>query len=167
MVKGIDQFKAHFTGFADRYVLIGGAACYLAMEEAGLEFRATKDLDIVLSVETLDAEFVGAFWDFVKKGGYKNQQKSTGKRLFYRFYEPEDEVFPWMLELFSRIPDALILQDDVHLTPIPVDEGVSSLSAILLDEAYYDFIHDSKKVTGGFPVVPPECLVPLKAKAWL
>jgi hypothetical protein len=29
MVKGIDQFKAHFADFADRYVLIGGAACYL------------------------------------------------------------------------------------------------------------------------------------------
>jgi len=47
MVNGIDQFKAHFAGFADRYVLIGGAACYLAMEAAGLEFRVTKDLDVV------------------------------------------------------------------------------------------------------------------------
>ena len=122
MVKGIDQFKIHFEGFGDRYVLIGGAACYLAMEEAGLDFRVTKDLDIVLCVEALDVEFVGAFWDFVKKGGYQNQQKSTGKKLFYRFYEPEDQTFPWMLELFSRIPDALTLQDDAHLTPIPVDE---------------------------------------------
>ena len=94
MVKGIDQFKKHFADFADRYVLIGGAACYLAMEEAGLEFRVTKDLDIVLCAEALDAEFVGAFWKFVKKGGYKNQQKSSGKKLFYRFYEPEDETFP-------------------------------------------------------------------------
>lgn len=68
MVKGIDQFKAYFAGFADRYFLIGGAACYLAMEEAGLEFRVTKDLDIVLCVEALDAEFVDAFWEFVKKG---------------------------------------------------------------------------------------------------
>jgi hypothetical protein len=167
MVKGIDQFKAHFADFADRYVLIGGAACYLAMEEAGLEFRVTKDLDIVLCVEALDAEFVGAFWEFIKKGGYKNQQKSGGKKLFYRFYEPEDETFPWMLELFSRIPDALTLKGKAHLTPIPVDEETSSLSAILLDEVYYDFIHDSKKESGGFTVVPPECLVPLKAKAWL
>ena len=167
MVKGIDQFKAHFAGFADRYILIGGAACYLVMEEAGLDFRATKDLDIVLSVEALDSEFVGAFWDFVKKGGYKNQQKSTGKKLLYRFYEPEDETFPWMLEIFSRVPDALVLQDDAHLTPIPVDEEASSLSAILLDEAYYGFIHDFKTESGGFTVVPPECLVPLKAKTWL
>jgi len=167
MVKGIDQFKAHFEGFADRYVLIGGAACYLAMEEAGLEFRVTKDLDIVLCIEVLDAEFVGAFWEFVKKGKYKNQQKSSSKKLFYRFYEPEDETFPWMLELFSRIPDALTLKDKAHLTPIPIDEEISSLSAILLDEAYYGFIHDSKKESDGFTVVLPESLIPLKAKAWL
>jgi len=167
MVAGIDQFKTHFADFADRYVLIGGAACYLAMEEAGLEFRVTKDLDIVLCVEALDAEFVGAFWEFIKKGGYKNQQKSGGKKLFYRFYEPEDETFPWMLELFSRIPDALTLKGKVHLTPIPVDAETSSLSAILLDDVYYGFIHDSKKDSGGFTVVPPVCLVPLKAKAWL
>jgi hypothetical protein len=50
MVKGIDQFKKHFADFADRYVLIGGAACYLAMEEAGLEFRVTKDLDTRLAL---------------------------------------------------------------------------------------------------------------------
>lgn len=77
MVKGIDQFKTHFAGFNDRYVLIGGAACYLAMEEAGLHFRVTKDLDIVLCVEALDVEFVSAFWDFVKKGGYQNRQRSV------------------------------------------------------------------------------------------
>jgi len=89
MVRGIDQFRAHFEGFNDRYVLIGGAACYLAMEEAGLDFRVTKDLDIVLCVEALDAEFVSVFWDFVKKGGYQNHQESTGKKLFYRFYKPD------------------------------------------------------------------------------
>ncbi len=116
MVKGIDQFKAHFAGFADQYVLIGGAACYLAMQEAGLEFRVTKDLDIVLCVEVLDAEFVGAFWEFVKKGRYKNRQKSTGKKLFYRFYEPEDETFPWMLELFSRIPVILVDRSPISST---------------------------------------------------
>jgi len=167
MVKGIDQFRVHFDGFNDRYVLIGGAACYLAMEEAGLDFRVTKDLDIVLCVEALDAEFVSVFWDFIKKGRYHNRQKSTGKKLFYRFYEPEDGTFPWMLELFSRIPDALNLHDNAHLTPIPINEEVSSLSAIILDDVYYSFIHESKKESDGFSIVPPETLVPLKAKAWL
>jgi hypothetical protein len=31
MVKGLVIFRAHFQGFADRYVLIGGTACDLAM----------------------------------------------------------------------------------------------------------------------------------------
>src|SRR5690349_16685193 len=120
MVRGLDRFKTHFEPFADRYVLIGGTACSLAMEDAGLEFRVTKDLDIVLCVEALDGDFVQAFWDFVRAGGYKNQQKSTGNKLFYRFYDPDDKTYPTMLELFSRKPDALTLPDDSLLTPIPV-----------------------------------------------
>lgn len=167
MVKGIDRFKTHFEGLNDRYVLIGGAACFLALDEAGLEFRATKDLDIVLCLEVLDAEFSQAFWDFIAQGRYKNTQKSTGKKLFYRFFEPEDETFPYMLELFSRTPDALALSDGAHLTPIPVDEEQSSLSAILLDNDYYDFIHSSIIDQDGIPTVPPEIIIPLKAKAWL
>jgi hypothetical protein len=149
------------------YVLIGGAACDLAMQDVGLDFRATKDLDIVLCVEALDAEFVEAFWAFVKKGGYKNQQKSTGKRLFYRFDVPEDESFPWMLELFSRLPDTLVLKGNAHLTPIPTDDELSSLSAILMDEGYYGFIHGAKREIEGLMAVTPECLIPLKARAWL
>jgi len=167
MVKGIDQFKAHFEDFNDRYVLIGGVACFLALDEAGLDFRLTKDLDIVLCVEALDAEFAEVFWDFVQRGRYKNTQKSTGKKLFYRFYDPEDVTFPYMLELFSRIPDALKLSGEAHLTPIPMDEDQSSLSAILLDDGYYEFIHESKVDTNGLPTVPPEIIVPLKARAWL
>ena len=53
MVKGIDQFRAHFDDFNDRYVLIGGAACFLALDEAGLTFRATKDLDIERNIKTM------------------------------------------------------------------------------------------------------------------
>ena len=167
MIKGLDQFKKHFAEFAEHYVLIGGAASALVMEEAGVDFRATKDLDIVLCVEVLDKEFANAFWAFVKAGGYQNQQRSTGKKIFYRFNEPEDKNYPYMLELFSRTPDMLVLGDDSDLTPIPVDEDVDSLSAILLDEDYYQFLHEHKVEIDGVPVVTEVCLIPLKAKAWL
>jgi hypothetical protein len=53
MVRGMEVFREHFADFADCYVLIGGAACDLLMEEAGLLFRVTKDLDIVMSSATL------------------------------------------------------------------------------------------------------------------
>lgn len=141
MVGGIGSFRTHFADYKDRYVLIGGTASTLAMEELGANFRATKDLDIVLCVEALDKEFARKFWDFVQLGGYENRQRSTGKRLFYRFYSPKDPNFPEMLELFSRIPDALQVVEGAQLTPIPVGSEVSSLSAILLDDAYYKLIH--------------------------
>lgn len=53
MVKGIDLFREHFAPVADQYVLIGGTAAMLAMADAGLQFRATRDLDIVLHIEAL------------------------------------------------------------------------------------------------------------------
>jgi hypothetical protein len=167
MVRGLDLFKEHFIGFGDHYVLIGGTACSIAMERAGIDFRLTKDLDIVLCVEALNAEFGAAFWEFIKKGKYQNQQRSSGKKVFYRFDKPEDGRFPFMIELFSRVPDALVLADDTHLTPIPVDEEISSLSAILMDEDYYGFIQRGKQETDGLSVVTEEYLIPLKARAWL
>ena len=84
--------KGGLDFFRDKYILIGGTACDLAMESMGLNFRATKDLDIVLILEDLDVEFVNAFWSFIKEGQYKNRQKSTGKKLFYRFYDPESVI---------------------------------------------------------------------------
>jgi len=167
MVNGLEVFREHFRNYADRYVLIGGAACDLAMTAAGLAFRATKDLDIVLYVEALDAEFVRAFWEFVRAGGYEIQEKSTGEKQFYRFQKPRNGDYPFMLELFSRQPDVLQVADGSHLTPLPVEENESSLSAILLDDDYYDFIRAGRQEVDGIPMVGAAQLIALKARAWL
>ncbi len=167
MIRGMNKFQEHFADFGDQYVLIGGAASDLVMEDAGATFRATKDLDIVLCLEALNQEFAEAFWEFINAGGYQNQQRSTGDKIFYRFDRPTDKNYPVMLELFSRTPDTLVLGDDSHLTPIPISEDVSSLSAILLDEDYYHFLHQHILEIDGVSVVDQECLIPLKARAWL
>ncbi|MHB1137231.1 MAG: hypothetical protein ACYC1X_10635 [Coriobacteriia bacterium] len=161
------MFRGRFAGFEDRYVLIGGAAVEVAMDAAGLQFRVTKDLDIVLHVEALDAEFASAFWAFVADGGYEYKEKSTGKPTLYRFSKPTDESFPYMLELFSRRPELIEPSADCHLTPLPIAEEVSSLSAILLDDDYYDFVQEGTRVDGGLSVLVPEYIVPLKARAWI
>ncbi|MFH0726841.1 MAG: hypothetical protein V2B19_10900 [Pseudomonadota bacterium] len=163
----MERFKTQFEAFGDRYILIGGTACDLSMNQAGIDFRATKDLDIVLCAEALAPDFVNAFWEFIRLGRYQNQQKSTGRKLFYRFYDPEDDAFPFMLELFTRIPEALRLKDGSRLTPIPMGDAASSLSAILLDDTYYRFILEGTQVIDGLSVVGPEHLIPLKAKAWI
>lgn len=167
MVRGLGLFKAHFKNYSEHYVLIGGTASTLALEDAGLDFRATKDLDIVLCIEALNEEFVRVFWEFIKAGGYKNQQKSTSRKLFYMFYDPKEDAYPVMLELFSRKPDALKHELGGNLTPIPMNDEISSLSAILLDNDYYRFIHENKREIGGIPIVTPQCLIPLKARAWM
>jgi hypothetical protein len=167
VVKGLDYFREYFKDFQDSYILIGGAACDVLMSEAGLDFRATKDLDIVLCAEALDGRFVAKFWEFVKEGGYEHKEKSTGDKQFYRFNKPSNPEFPFMLELFSRKPDELVLEGDSELTPIPVDEDVSSLSAILLDDDYYQCIEDGRLIIDGVSILGPEYILPFKAKAWL
>jgi hypothetical protein len=167
MVRGLAVFRERFAGFEDRYVLIGGAAVEAAMDAAGLPFRVTKDLDIVLHVEALDADFARAFWEFVADGGYQFKETSTGKPTLYRFSKPTDESFPFMLELFSRRPELIEPPAENHLTPLPIAEEVSSLSAILLDEEYYEFVQSGTRVQDGLSVLAPAHIVPLKARAWI
>ena len=168
MVRGLEVFREHFAGQPDQYVLIGGTAATLAMEEARLEFRATKDLDIVLHIEALRPEFAAVFWSFVEAGGYEVRQASvSGKPVFYRFQKPADLRFPAMLELFCRAPDGIKPAEGSHLTPIPIDEAVASLSAILLDEACYMFVLAGRREADGLPWVGEDRLIPLMASAWL
>lgn len=168
MVRGLKIFQQRFAAYVDQYVLIGGTAASLTMQEAGLEFRATKDLDVVLHVEVLTPAFGTAFWQFVEEGGYEIRQASdTEKPIFYRFQKPADDRFPAMIELFARAPDGLQPASGSQLTPIPLDEAVSSLSAILLDDTYYAFIVAGRREVDGLPWVGEDRLIPLKAIAWL
>ena len=72
-----------------------------------------------------------------------------------------------MIELFSRKPDIITLPDDVLLTPIPVDEEISSLSAILLEDAYYEFLKQGRVRVSEVTILDVPFLIPFKAKAWL
>ncbi|MCI5803215.1 MAG: hypothetical protein MR026_03110 [Lachnoclostridium sp.] len=72
-----------------------------------------------------------------------------------------------MIEIFSRNPDFIILEDDAVLTSLLIDDEISSLSAILLNEAYYELLKTGQKMVDGIPVLSPTCLIPFKVKAWL
>ncbi len=167
MVRGIDLFADHFSRFQDHYVLIGGSACEQVMRLAGEEFRATKDLDVVLCVESISSEFLRTFWDFIRSGGYSTIQQSTGIHLFYRFISPANTLYPFMIELFSRVPDSLNFSGFGTITPIPNDDGGSSLSAILLDSDYYPLISEGRIQIEKLSVLSAEYLILLKIRAWI
>ena len=105
----------------------------------------------MLIVEALDAAFAERFWAFVEDGAYEIRERSEGGKILYRFQKPETVGFPAMLELFSRSPEGLSLAEDVHLTPLPIDEAGASLSAILLDDACYGFLKSMVRTVDGIP----------------
>ena len=167
MVRGLERFRDAFAAHAHQYALIGGTACDLLLAQVDLPFRSTKDLDIVLMSEMLDASFPRTFWEFVRAGRYRVAESTDGTPTFYRFGAPQDAGFPSMLELFSTGPERLPAVPGLNLTPVPFDGLVSSLSAILLDEEYYGFLKAGVRLVESVSVVGPEHLVPLKARAWL
>ena len=167
MVSGVESFRKWFAEYTDQYTIIGGTACDLLMSEDGLDFRATRDIDMVLIVESLTPEFGRRFWEYVKAAGYEHRNKSTGEPQFYRFSKPSSREYPYMIELFSGRVDAIELPEDAVLTPLPLDDEISSLSAILMDTDYYQFLREGKFVLNDIPVLDAAHLIPFKAKAWL
>ncbi len=167
MVAGLTKFKEKFRGFENQYVVIGGTACTIIMENEEMQFRATKDIDIVLIVEAITADFGKKFWEYIREAGYEHRNKGTGKAEFYRFTSPKNKEYPSMIEIFSRNPEHIKLDEDALLTPLPIDESISSLSAILLNEEYYELLKKGTTVIDGIPVLKETCLIPFKVKAWI
>ena len=167
MVKGLDIFRERFRQFAGSFVLIGGAACDDWFSRQELAFRATRDLDIVLVIEVLEASFVAAMRSFVEDGGYEVRQRTQGIPMLHRFSKPKDAAFPAMLELFSRSPEGLELELGQQIIPVTLEPDHHSLSAILLDEAYYGLIQSQHDVRAGLCFANASALIPLKARAWL
>lgn len=167
MVTGMDTFRAHFVGFEDSFVLIGGAACDAWFTRFGGRFRATKDIDMVLVLDAVQPRFFPQFWMFIKAGGYEIGQRSDGERTYFRFLKPTQANYPKMIELFSSVPMEIEVQPGQHVTPIPADEHLSSLSAILMDPDYYGFIMGQRDMVEGLPLIKPAGLIVLKVRAWL
>ncbi|KAF0225688.1 MAG: hypothetical protein FD133_309 [Erysipelotrichaceae bacterium] len=167
MIRGLDLFKRRFEEYKDQYVLIGGSASWVVMDKAGLPFRPTKDLDIVLIIETLSYEFTKAFYQFIRDGKYKISQKSNGKSCFYRFTKPENQDYPFMIEILSKGNGS---SDDLlpgSITRMSIEEEIISLSAIVLNDDLYTFLRNNTTIVEGLSVADEICLIPLKIRAWI
>ena len=60
MANGIEIFREYFSKYKEQYTLIDGMACNLLMSDAELDFRQTKDIDMVLIVEAMTNEFASS-----------------------------------------------------------------------------------------------------------
>lgn len=167
MVKGLDRLRSCFEQFSQNYIIIGGTACEIRLESRGIDFRTTKDVDMLIIIEAIDNEFLQAFWQLIRDGEYINRNIEETEKNFFRFSQPQADDFPAIIELFSRKPDGITLPEDFHLTPIPTNEQLSSLSAMLLHDDYYEFTLKNCEVHEGLMVANERSLIVLKVKAYL
>ena len=169
LVTGIDTFREALKGFEDCYVLIGGGACSILFDEVGSNFRATSDLDIVILTEAISGKFGDAFWSFIQSGQYESWKNSIGEATYYRFIlpngSPYSDEYPKQIELFARHPDYILFNEESEIAPLHIDEDIRSLSAIVLNDGYYDFIRDSVSVIDGVPLLEALHVIPLKMRA--
>ena len=158
------------SGFRSHYVVIGGVATVLTLEDRGLPARATKDIDMIIICQPESKFYMKRFWEFVKAGGYKLWKPDDNKDAhpcFYRFIKPDNREFPTQVELFSKVPEYVEVPDDIHVVHIPMEGYTSSFSAIIMDDAYYDFAVSHSEIVDDIRILKPEALIVLKAVAFL
>ena len=171
MVEGLDRFRAELGSYSENYIVIGGTACNVVLEDAGTEPRVTHDIDMIVVVEQLATEFVSAFWGFIHQGGYtiEKRLRKDGEPIYalYRFRKPSNPGYPSQIELLARHSDALGEPRDVRIEPIPLEDYQYSLSAIVLDDDLYWFVVNNSQTVNGIRVASLESLICLKTRAYL
>ncbi|HGP9766594.1 Uncharacterised protein [Streptococcus pneumoniae] len=142
-------FQEMFADFQNYYVLIGGTATSIVLDSQGFKSRTTKDYDMVIIYEVKNKEFYTTLNHFLELGEYQGSQKDEKARLF-RFTTTNPE-FPSMIELFSILPEYPLKKDGREI-PLHFDQD-ASLSALLLDEDYYNILVHEKETIQGYSVL--------------
>lgn len=163
--RGLAHFSNYFKEFENDYVIIGGGAAAAYLEDEGLDFRATQDIDMVLFTNNSN-ELNAKISAYIALGEYHINERTEDVPRYYRFTKPKQEEFPKVVEIFSRNENEIELKNGQYIIPVQNDEK-TQLSAILLDEEYFELIrNNSIKTEKGFSVINPYGNICLKARAF-
>lgn len=146
-IHGLDHFAEYLSDVNEMFAIVGGVASAVLMGEAGQEFRPTKDIDLVIIAKP-SQPFTTKLKRYIEEGGYEIQEKADGSPSFYRFLKPINKDYPIQIEVFSNNVDQLDLGSQQHIIPIKTDPAAGRLSAILLEEDYFQLIKNNRKVVG-------------------
>lgn len=170
-MEGLEKFRKAFEAYSENYVIIGGTACDITMTGTTVRPRATHDIDMIVIVEKMTTDFVEHFWQFVQEGGYrpekrKQEEGKSPKYELYRFVNGKPE-YPEMIELLSRHLNFFDEPKGMTIEPLPLDEEISSLSAIIMDDDFYHFTIEHSTLTNGLRHADSAALIALKSRAYL
>lgn len=156
------EFKNVFSDYSEFFTIIGGTACTVLLIRENLNARATKDYDIVIHEKGRSESFFKVLTEFLNNGKYKMHVTKDTHNL-YRFSTKEND-YPPIIELLYKREDFIETWTG-PIRRISFTEGFS-LSAIMLDQEYHQFVVDNTEIVNEMPVLNKEGLLVLKARAW-
>ncbi|PWE21750.1 hypothetical protein DF188_05925 [Aliarcobacter skirrowii] len=163
---GLSHFQEFCKDLDDNYVVVGGFATIMLLDKQ-LEGhgKATYDIDLVLLTNN-SLEMSKRIKKYIKEGDYKIQIGEKDQYRYYRFTEPKKDDFAKEIELFASNENDLKLEDSQRIIPIDPDEGLYSLSAIMLDQEYFEMIKENVDKTGVAPCTNVQATIILKMSAF-
>ena len=170
IVNGIDIFRKAFAPYSSAFIVIGGSACRAVLNDGAIRPRRTRDIDMVLVPQELSGGFIGAFWKFIKDGGYRfasRKNKDGDPRYVFYSFVGGKEGYPEQIELLSKPDESIGTPADHHIEYIETGEDYSHLSAIILDRNYYDYLNAHFTVVDGIRYASADSLICLKALAYV
>lgn len=163
--RGLDHFTDFLKDFEDDYVIVGGGAASVYLGDDSLDFRATKDIDVVLFTNN-SIDLNCRIGEYIEAGQYEVKERTDGSSQYYRFTSPKDSKYPEIIELFSRNENKIEVRQGQYIIPVH-KELDNQLSAILLDDVYFDLIkNNAVKSAEGYPIINPVANICMKAKAY-
>ena len=165
--RGLSHFQQYCKDLEDMYVVVGGFATVLLLDE-GLgdgHGKATHDIDLVL-LTTSSVEMSQRIKQYVQEGKYEIQKGDKDQYHYYRFVKPETEGFAKEIELFASNENDLNLDDNQRIIPIDPEEGLYSLSAIMLDPEYFEMIKNNVSMSAIAPCTNTQATIMLKMSAF-
>lgn len=163
---GLSHFQEFCKDLDDNYVVVGGFATIMLLDkQLKGHGKATYDIDLVLLTNN-SLEMSKRIKKYIKEGDYKIQIGEKDQYRYYRFIEPKKDNFAKEIELFASNENDLKLEDSQRIIPIDPDEGLYSLSAIMLDQEYFEMIKENVDKTGVAPCTNVQATIILKMSAF-
>lgn len=163
---GLGHFQDYCKDLDEHYVVVGGFATLMVLDsELENHGKATFDIDLVL-LTINSTEMTKRIKRYVKEGGYKIQIDSKDQYRYYRFIEPQKENFAKEIELFASNENRLELDDEQRIIPVDAEEGLCSLSAIMLDPEYFEMIKNNVDKNHRAPCTNTQATIMLKMSAF-
>jgi len=148
---GLSHFEEYFRELKDQYVIVGGFATLMLLDRAIPNHgKATHDIDLVL-LASRSEKMAGRIKTYIREGGYTIQKGQQDRYFYYRFVDPQEEGYAREIELFASEEYEIELDEGQHITPIDPEEGIYSLSAIMLDREYFEMIKSNIEEINGIP----------------